>query len=723
MSEKMNRLDMEGFWEKAKNTSEKVAGAVVDKTKAAASVVADKAVEAVDGINSKIEEQKASEAEERRLYLENAMHYLVGTDSEEFILSLGDSPCELSESKIKKAKNNFPIPKEQNILWFDAEFDLRPSGIVITDKGIYIRTDVGVFDKKLKKSIGRSNQGLEKLTEEEIACLDQFEKENMSGKPVLYFYSWDSFESSWFTSESPMENKALLVDPKCSKRFIEVCRIMAEQIASNDNEVEDIETLDEISVASKVGTIGAAAVESAQSAVFVEQKSAINTPAGHGEMAEEAITMMDKLHGLDAKVVGRDNLKDGADRQIGDIFIQTKYYKSARGSLEACFNPTTGEYRYMNGTEPMQLEVPKDQYEKVLEGFRNKIKQGKVPGVTDPAQAEQIVRKGRLTYQQAVNLTKPGTIESLAYDAGTGAVICSCAFGLTFVTTLYFTWRNTGDLKQSIQAGASAGLQVFGISFIQHMVVSQVARTSLANSLMGPSQYVVAKLGAQASATIVNGIRALSGKSAIYGAAASKHLAKILRSNAVTSALTFVVFSVPETYNLIQKKTSASQFAKNMSVLAGSIAGGAGGAVAAGAAAAKIAGATGTAVAPGIGTVVGIAGGFVGGVVGSKVVGAVGDIFHENDIEAYGRLLNAYISCLVNEYLLDENEMDALVDSLNMIEQKSFKKLFENIAKAEQQEIVLRDYLEPYFDAVVEKREQFLLPEADDIVFAMADLM
>lgn len=86
-------------------------------------------------------------------------------------------------------------------------------------------------------------------------------------------------------------------------------------------------------------------------------------------------------------------------------------------------------------------------------------------------------------------------------------------------------------------------------------------------------------------------------------------------------------------------------------------------------------------------------------------------------------MLNAYISCLVNEYLLDENEMDALVDSLNMIEQKSFKKLFENIAKAEQQEIVLRDYLEPYFDAVVEKREQFLLPEADDIVFAMADLM
>lgn len=715
----MNKADMEAFLEKAKNTGEKVAGVVVDKTK----VVADKTVEVVDGISDKIEEKKEAEQEKRRLYKENAMQPLMGTGIEAFIESLGESPCELSDTLMKKAKRNFPIPKEQNILWFDAEFDLRPSGIVATDKGIYIRTDVSVFEEKIKKRFGKSNHGLEGLAEEEIVKIEQFEKENLSGKPILHFYGWDGFEPAWFTSVSPIDNRALLVDSKCAKRFVEVCRSMSKEVFCEDGETQDIGFIDDLGVAGKVGGIGAAAVESAQTAVFVEQKSAINTPAGHGEMAEEAITMLDKFHGLGAEVIGRDNAKDGADRVIGDMFVQTKYYKTARGSLEACFNPVTGEYRYMNGTEPMQLEVPKDQYERVLEGFRLKIKQGKVPGVTDPAQAEQIVRKGRLTYQQAVNLTKPGTIESLVYDVGTGVVICSCAFGISFVTTLYLTWRRTGDLKQSIQAGASAGLQVFGISFIQHMVVSQVARTGLANSLMGPSQYVVAKLGTQASANIVNAIRALSGKSAIYGAAATKHLAKILRSNMITSALTFAVFSVPETYNLIQKKTSASQFAKNMSVLAGSIAGGAGGAVAAGAAAAKIAGATGTAVAPGVGTVVGIAGGFVGGVVGSKLVGTVGDILHENDAETYGRLFNAYVSYLVSEYLLAESEMDSLIEGLNKIEQKAFKKLFEDIAKSNEQEQVLRDFLEPYFDSVVEKREKFLLPQADEIILAMADLV
>ena len=116
-------------------------------------------------------------------------------------------------------------------------------------------------------------------------------------------------------------------------------------------------------------------VVSSETAVFAEQKSHVNTTSGHGEMAEEAITYLDKLFGMDAKVVGRDNAKDGADRFVNGVHIQTKYYKSATGSLEACFLPNKGTYRYMNpdGT-PMQLEVPKDQYEKVLSGFKNKIK-------------------------------------------------------------------------------------------------------------------------------------------------------------------------------------------------------------------------------------------------------------------------------------------------------------------------------------------------------------
>lgn len=198
----------------------------------------------------------------------------------------------------------------------------------------------------------------------------------------------------------------------------------------------------------------------------------------------------------------------------------------------------------------MQLEVPKDQYQQVLRGFEKKISQGKVPGVSDPRDAEKIVRKGKLTYDQAVNLAKPGTADSLKYDAATGAVTCSCAFGLSFLATTFMAYRETGDITGAVQAGIAAGVQVFGLSFAQHMVVSQLSRTGLSNALMAPSQAVVGKLGFKASATIVNGLRALTGKTAISGAAASKQLAKMLRGNAVSAAVTLAVFSVPETYRL-----------------------------------------------------------------------------------------------------------------------------------------------------------------------------
>jgi hypothetical protein len=681
----------------------------------------DAVVNTTDRVVNTIEEKRNTAEKERKEHFESAMLPLIGTESEIFITALGNSPIKLTDIKSNQIKSTFPVPREHNILWADAEFDLRPSGIVVTDRGIFIRTNVGLLDSK----IITGNFELDGLTAEEQQEFLQHRSQFHSGKAVLLYYSWGDFDASWFTGETEIENKALLVEPQCSKHFIEVCRDHCVQISEDTNDEFNVTDFDGNydEVISKTGIISGAAVESSQTAIFAEQKARINTTAGHGEMAEEANNLLDCLNGLDAKVIGRDNAKDGADRQIGDILIQTKYYNSARGSLEACFNPETGQYRYMNNGEPMQLEVPKDQYQKVLEGFQNKIKNGKVPGVTDPNEASNIVRKGRLTYQQAINLTKPGTIESLSYDALTGVVTCSCALGITFVATVFLTWRKTGDLKQAIQSGASAGLQVFGISFIQHMVVSQIARTGLAHSLLGPSQYVVGKLGYQASANIVNGIRALSGKGAIYGAAASKHLAKILRSNVWTSVLSFAVFSIPETYNVAVRKISGAQYAKNMGVLAGSIAAGAGGAVAAGVVAAKIAGAAGTTVAPGVGTVVGIAGGFVGGVVGAKVVKVAGDILHEDDVETLGRLFNAYVSCMIGEYLLDEPEIDKIIDKLNEITQKEFKVLFDNIAKSAAQETVVRDFLTPHFDAVITERSQFLLPSAENIIGAMADLV
>lgn len=620
--------------------------------------------------------------------------------AKDLINLLGDSPTELKKNNITKIKSLFPIPREQDIFWADVELDLRPSGVVCTNKGVFIKSKVNAIPKKVKNSNGKK------------------EKE----KAQLYYFKWEDFEPEWFTNDAIEENKALIVDAKHSEKFINSCKTLSTQTSNFD--YCEYNLLDEKTIENLLAQIipvDVAALQSSQSAVFVEQKSSLNTPSGHGEMAEEAINLIDKVLGFDAVVVGRDNAKDGADRIVNGILVQTKYYNTATGSCEACFSSETGLYRYMSDGKPMQLEVPKDQYEAVIKKFEIKIKENKVPGVTDPKDAKKIVRKGRLTYKQAVNITKPGKIESLKYDAATGAVMCSCAFGITFVATVFLTWQRTGNIKEAIKTGVSAGIQVFGISFVQHMVISQIARTGLASTLLAPSQQIVQRLGSQSSSTIVNGIRALSGKSAIYGAAASKHLAKILRSNAITSAITFAIFSIPETYKVASQKISIAQYTKNMSVLLGSILGGTGGAVAAGVVAAKVAGAAGTAIAPGVGTAIGIAGGFLGGAISAKAVDVIGDIFHEDDTEIITRFFNVIVSCLIGEYLLDSTEMDKIIKKLDSISKKEFKTLFNSLLKSENQEELIRNFLSPHFNAVIEEREYFTLPSNETILESMLE--
>lgn len=511
---------------------------------------------AADGVKAALDEKEAerldAEKAEYALKVQEALRAIEATRAQELLGSFQESPLPLTEAIAAKVKSAFPIPREQTVVWADAEFDLRPSGIAMTEKGVYVKADADAF----------AVSGKEKR------------------QSRLFYFEWEYFEPGSFASDGE-SNLALTVDEACRGQFISRCQALGsledDRTAGIDSEfatelATELTTVDDTAV--KAAAIAAAATINGNGEVFVEQRAAVNNPAGHGELAEEANNIIDRLQGHQAEILGRDNAKNGPDRSVDGVLIQTKYYKTARGSLEACFDPSSHQYRYLakDGT-PMQLEVPKDQYEQVLRGFEKKISQGKVPGVSDPRDAEKIVRKGKLTYDQAVNLAKPGTADSLKYDAATGAVTCSCAFGLSFLATTFMAYRETGDITGAVQAGIAAGVQVFGLSFAQHMVVSQLSRTGLSNALMAPSQAVVGKLGFKASATIVNGLRALTGKTAISGAAASKQLAKMLRGNAVSAAVTLAVFSVPETYKLLQGKASGAQYAQNMACLATSIAG------------------------------------------------------------------------------------------------------------------------------------------------------
>lgn len=659
---------------------------------------------AIDAAQMRKDPQAQQKEDERIHSAEVAKESLQETTAQIVLQALGPSPVDLNYKICGKAKTLFPIPCEQQILWMDAEFDLRPSGIIVTNQGVFVKTD---------ESIMPSGEDAE--------------------KSKLIYVKWDSFDPTWFIADSD-ENMAWKVNPECRTTFIETCRSLAPEEEPVETRLLEAEeqygdmgldaTVRPATPSQHTNPIVNVAANTilSEEAVLAQNHAHV---AGHGEMAEEAINKIDRMHGLDAVITGRDNAKNGADRVVNNMEIQTKYYKTAQGSIDAAFDPHNHMYRYMSsdGT-PMQLEVPKDQYEAILHKFEKRIIDGKVPGVTDPKEAQNIVRKGRLTYQQAVNLTKPGTIESLAYDAATGIVVCTCAFGISFLSAAYSAYREKRDVNASIQAGVIAGAEVFGLTFIQHMLTNQLARTGLAHTLITPTQHLTANIiGYRGSATIVNGIRALTGKQAIHGAAASRHLAKIMRNNVITSAISFAVFSIPDTMRMADKKISTAQYAKNMVTLASSMLGAAAGSVGAGIAAAKVASVAGTAVTPGVGTVIGFAGGMVGGVVGSMAVKGAADLFYEDDAVRIGRFFNAMVSCLCSEYLLSGSEIDELIEDLNETSSDDMKNLIMDVVKSEQQEQTIRDFLQPRFEAITAKRAPFALPSAMQVDAALTEIV
>ena len=678
------------------------AGAVADTVGAAATIVGSAVSGAASAVETSMREMREKEIAS---YHQKVLSEL-GIGASHWMLALekafGPSPTELTDSTAAQAKEAFPIPREQHVLWLDAEFDLRPSGIALTECGVFIRSDVDPL--QLDALVGGKQP--------EVAS--------------LRYVRWEYFDPREFSSETE-DSIVLRVAEGHFEAFVRACDELSDGQGYAEGESGNITTFIAGDASAPVVDAGIALAErlSADEAVLLEKKAAVNLEAGHGEMAEKANHVADLLHGKRAEWCGPKNEKNGPDRVIhqkgGDVLIQTKYYSKWRGALESGFDPKTGQYRYMHDGAPMQLEVPSDQYDQVLEGFRIKIRQGKVPGVSDPNDAEKIVRKGRLTYAQAKNLTKAGNIDSLKYDASTGVITCSCAMGITFVTTAFLTWSQTKDVGRAVQSGVAAGVQVFGLAFAQHMLISQIARTSFAKSLAAPSEQLVGRLSSSATRTIANGLRAISGQSTqIAGAAATKSLARMARNNALSAAVTMAVFSVPETYRLVSRKISGAQYTKNIASLAGSVAGGIGGTIAAGVAAAKVGGAIGTPVAPGVGTAVGIVGGFVGGAVGSLAVGTVGGILHEDDAETMGRLLNAVVSCLAVEYMLSESEIDLLVEKLNEVPQDDLKTVFEDAMGADQQESVFRAFLGPIFDEIVAKRPCFILPSYEEIFKTLA---
>lgn len=394
---------------------------------------------------------------------------------------------------------------------------------------------------------------------------------------------------------------------------------------------------------------------------------------GHGFAAEKANHLYDVFTGNDAKIIGDDNLKNGADRLVNGTQIQTKFCNGGGKCISECFEGD--KFRYWNSDgSPMQIEVPKDFYLDAKQSFTQRVERNPeqfgISGTKEEIKkaaeklADETIKESPFTYAQAKNIAKFGTVESITFDAVNGIKVAGTAMGISAVISFATAIWSGEDFDVALESACYSGLKVGGIAWVTSIATAQIGRTGIEQSLRPATDWVVKQLGNKTTQALANTLRASVGKSSIYGVAASNHLSKFLRGNVVTGVITVGVLSSADLFRMFQGRVSGAQVFKNVTNTAASVAGGTGGWMGGATAGAAIGSAVpiiGTAAGAFIG---GILGSFAGGMAANKASSAIMYNLIEDDSKEMQDILGSVFTRLAQDYLLSTAEAEKVLAKL-----------------------------------------------------------
>lgn len=291
------------------------------------------------------------------------------------------------------------------------------------------------------------------------------------------------------------------------------------------------------------------------------QTGKYHTKGGHGFAAEDANTVYDLFRGKLARLVGKNNAVNGADRVSSGETLQTKYYASAGDTVSSAFNPETGVYRYGD----MKLEVPADQYNEALDRIKEKIAAGKIPGLSDSEDAYKLVHKGNITYEQARDIAEGGNVESLKFDAASQSIVGVSSLGISFVVTFASLKKKGMDTQAALKEATISSIKVGSLSYVSAIAVAQALRTdasAVATKVVRDAMKAV--YSTDIGQFLIDHLAEASLQNGVYGGAAYNHVAKLLRTNFIAVPVITVVRSLPDFwYSSISKNQSWAQTAKN----------------------------------------------------------------------------------------------------------------------------------------------------------------
>ena len=395
----------------------------------------------------------------------------------------------------------------------------------------------------------------------------------------------------------------------------------------------------------------------AESAENYSDNVVFHAERAHGFAAEKANHLADVLSGKNAKLVGGDNRLDGADRIVNGLEIQSKYCRTGSECIRGCFRD--GEFRYLGHNGPMLIEVPSDKYEAAIQAMEHRIATGQVPGISDPGQANAIIRKGHFTYVQVKNIARFGTIESLTYDAAKGIRLAGTSMGISAAVVFALAVWNGAEADDALKQSCFTGLQIGSMAWVASILAAQLGRTGVEQSLRSTTDWTVKQLGPKATSWLASG---LYSSTPIYGSAAANHLSKVLRGNIVSGAVTTLLVSSGDLVRLFRGRMSAAQVLKNMTSTVAGVAGGSIGWMIGSAAGAAVGSAI-PRVGPGIGRLIGgVSGALVCASGASKAAAALLHNLIEDDANAMLGILEETLCVLADEYVLGPEDASKVTE-------------------------------------------------------------
>lgn len=203
----------------------------------------------------------------------------------------------------------------------------------------------------------------------------------------------------------------------------------------------------------------------------------------------------------------------------------------------------------------MKLEVPRDQYDEAVSFLREKILDGKVPGVKNPDHAQKMIKKGIVSYDQSVKIAKAGRIEGILYDASTGVVSSALSAGISATITFYKLKRDGVKTKEALKVAGKQGLKSGGSVMATQVVVGQAERVILKKA----SEQTAKKAIEEGSKSATKGVLSSFAKSSA-------------RTNVITGVVTTVITSIPDIRKATKGEITIKECGGRIVVNSGSVA-------------------------------------------------------------------------------------------------------------------------------------------------------